>query len=259
LIGSRRANAYAAAAASLVLSCGALALPSLGLAASGGSGLGAQANGGGVTAATNALGVVHPGDVTVAAAGNGITIASRASAMLRTALRFSGNVSPTAAGARVEIERLGRQTKWLWAPTAHATAASDGSFAVVWQTNHIGRFKFRAVIEGAGSSQTAAASPTVVATVYRRAVATQYGPGFYGSNTACGEVLRRHTLGVANRTLPCGTLVAIYYQGRTLVVRVIDRGPYANGADWDLTQATGNALGMAGTATIGAASLPAQQ
>jgi rare lipoprotein A (peptidoglycan hydrolase) len=39
-------------------------------------------------------------------------------------------------------------------------------------------------------------------------------------------------------------------------VPVIDRGPYANGADWDLTEATGRALGISGTAEIGAVSLP---
>ena len=63
-------------------------------------------------------------------------------------------------------------------------------------------------------------------------------------------------IGLANRTLKCGTEVAVYYQGRTLTVPVIDRGPYANGADWDLTMATGRALGIAGTAQIGAVSLP---
>jgi rare lipoprotein A (peptidoglycan hydrolase) len=52
--------------------------------------------------------------------------------------------------------------------------------------------------------------------------------------------------------------VAIYYRGRTLVVPVIDRGPYANGADWDLTMATGKALGIQGTAQIAAVSLPAR-
>jgi rare lipoprotein A (peptidoglycan hydrolase) len=50
--------------------------------------------------------------------------------------------------------------------------------------------------------------------------------------------------------------VALYYQGRTMVVPVIDRGPYANNADWDLTDATARALGIDGTATVGAVSLP---
>jgi hypothetical protein len=38
---------------------------------------------------------------------------------------------------------------------------------------------------------------------------------------------------------------------------VIDRGPFANGADWELTEATGKVLGIEGTAEIGAVSLPA--
>jgi rare lipoprotein A len=92
--------------------------------------------------------------------------------------------------------------------------------------------------------------------VYRPSRATEYGPGFYGKKTACGQRLRRGTIGLANRTLRCGESVAIYYQGRTLVVPVIDRGPYANGADWDLTVATGKALGIKGTAQIAAVSLP---
>ena len=68
--------------------------------------------------------------------------------------------------------------------------------------------------------------------------------------------LSRGTIGLANRTLRCGDPVAIYYQGRTMVVPVIDRGPYANGADWDLTDATGKAMGIDGTAQIDAVSLP---
>ena len=87
-------------------------------------------------------------------------------------------------------------------------------------------------------------------------LATLYGPGFFGRRTACGQRLTRSAIGLANRTLPCGSLVAIYYQGRTLNVPVIDRGPYANGADWDLTMATGKALGITGTMHIGAVSLP---
>ena len=59
-------------------------------------------------------------------------------------------------------------------------------------------------------------------------------------------------LGTANRTLKCGTRVALFYRGRSLVVPVIDRGPYANHADWDLTAATGRKLGMDGTGRVGA-------
>ena len=53
-------------------------------------------------------------------------------------------------------------------------------------------------------------------TVYLPSVASWYGPTLYGHGTACGEKLTRHILGVANKTLPCGEKVALYYHGRTL-------------------------------------------
>lgn len=205
---------------------------------------------------SSAIDKVQSGKGTVSATGNGITVASPVTGVLTNQMQFTGRVPATDAGAVVEIERLGRQTGWTWAPTAHAKAGSKGSFTVAWRANHIGRFQIRAVVEGAGQAGAASASPTVTTIVYLPAIATLYGPGLYGNTTACGEVLRPSTLGVANRTLPCGMLVSLYYGGRTIVVPVIDRGPYANGASWDLTEATGRALGMPGTETIDAVSLP---
>ena len=114
----------------------------------------------------------------------------------------------------------------------------------------------RAVLQGSQAPSAAAAPPSVSVTVYRRSIATLFGPGFYGQRTACGVILRRRTLGVANRTLKCGTEVEIYYEGRVITVPVIDRGPYAHNANWDLTMATARALGIEGTAKIGAASIP---
>jgi peptidoglycan hydrolase-like protein with peptidoglycan-binding domain len=79
----------------------------------------------------------------------------------------------------------------------------------------------------------------------RLAGATWYGPGFYGNRTACGRVLRRGTLGVAHRTLRCGTKVTFAYRGRHLVVPVIDRGPYSGGYAFDLTSGAAKALDFA--------------
>jgi rare lipoprotein A len=87
--------------------------------------------------------------------------------------------------------------------------------------------------------------------VFKSATATIYGPGLWGHRTACGERLRKTTLGVANRTLKCGTKVAVYYGDRELVVPVIDRGPFTKHASWDLTEATANALGATHTVTVG--------
>ncbi len=68
-------------------------------------------------------------------------------------------------------------------------------------------------------------------------LATWYGPGFWGNGTACGKKLTTKTFGIAHRTLPCGTLVHLSYRGRSIAVKVIDRGPYS-GAKIDLTART---------------------
>jgi rare lipoprotein A (peptidoglycan hydrolase) len=83
------------------------------------------------------------------------------------------------------------------------------------------------------------------------ALATWFGPGFFGRETACGQTLLPGTVGVANRTLPCGTLVLIAHRGRSITVPVIDRGPYGvAGADWDLTAGAAAALGVSDTIRV---------
>jgi rare lipoprotein A len=112
---------------------------------------------------------------------------------------------------------------------------------------------------GASASTGGAASPSVASTpipatkVPRTAIATWFGPGFYGQQTACGQTLTPATVGVANRKLPCGTLVKVTFQGQRLTVPVVDRGPYANGADWDLTAAAAQALGIEETVRVNTA------
>lgn len=82
-------------------------------------------------------------------------------------------------------------------------------------------------------------------------IATWFGPGFYGQETACGQKMTPAIVGVASRTLPCGTLVLISYKGHHLTVPVIDRGPYAhNGATWDLTWGAASALSIEDTVRI---------
>lgn len=77
---------------------------------------------------------------------------------------------------------------------------------------------------------------------WRSAGASWYGPGLYGNRTACGQRLRPKTVGVAHRTLPCGTTVKFMHRGNVLVTGVIDRGPYIRGRAWDLTEAASEAL-----------------
>jgi rare lipoprotein A (peptidoglycan hydrolase) len=100
------------------------------------------------------------------------------------------------------------------------------------------------------SSGGVSTEPEVSADEMVRQVATWYGPGFYGNKLACGGTLRRRTVGVAHRRLPCGTEVTFAYKGNYLTTEVIDRGPFANGAKWDLTQAAAERLGLEATDEI---------
>ena len=77
-----------------------------------------------------------------------------------------------------------------------------------------------------------------------------YGPGFIGNRTACGKTLTRSLLGVAHRTLPCGTLITFRSAGRTLTVPVVDRGPYVADRIFDLTYGACKALGHCYTGPI---------
>jgi rare lipoprotein A (peptidoglycan hydrolase) len=100
-----------------------------------------------------------------------------------------------------------------------------------------------------GGSRAPSASPSHPAQAKPRikptGIATWFGPGFYGQTTACGQTLTPEVVGVANRTLPCGTLVRVGYNGHALTLPVLDRGPYSHiGADWDLTAGAAVALDM---------------
>jgi rare lipoprotein A (peptidoglycan hydrolase) len=74
--------------------------------------------------------------------------------------------------------------------------------------------------------------------------ATWYGPGFWGNQTACGKTLKKTTVGVAHKTLPCGTRVTFAYNGHWVRAKVIDRGPYNKGYQWDLSRMLAKRLGF---------------
>ena len=85
-------------------------------------------------------------------------------------------------------------------------------------------------------AQKAAVAGSVSKNVWRHdSNISWYGPRLYGNGTACGQTLTKTLVGVAHRTLPCGTLVTFRYKGTTLTVPVIDRGPYVSGRSWDLS------------------------
>jgi rare lipoprotein A (peptidoglycan hydrolase) len=103
---------------------------------------------------------------------------------------------------------------------------------------------------GGASSGAGQAGPELAFSPMRSAGATWYGPGLYGNRTACGQTLRPSTIGVAHRSLPCGTAVKFAYRGHHLIARVIDRGPYTTGNSWDLSNGARLALGFDGSGRI---------
>jgi rare lipoprotein A len=174
--------------------------------------------------------------------------------LLGQAVRFRGAVDRANAGRAVTIERFDVPTQ-AWTTEATTTVASDGSFLAKWLPRHSGRFQTRAVVDRDGSAGAAAASPELALTVYKPAIATWYGPGFFGKRTACGIKMTRSLVGVAHRSLPCGTNVALRYRGRVVIAPVVDRGPFRRGTDWDLTAAAAQAIGITETSRLGAVSL----
>jgi rare lipoprotein A len=76
--------------------------------------------------------------------------------------------------------------------------------------------------------------------------ASWYGPGFHGRTTANGERYNQHGLTAAHKSLPFGTRIKVTNKnnGRTVVVRVNDRGPYAGGRVIDLSAGAASVLGM---------------
>jgi hypothetical protein len=94
--------------------------------------------------------------------------------------------------------------------------------------------------------KTASAKAIVVETWKLDNNISWYGPGFYGNGGACGMFgangLDNQDIGVAHRTLPCGTKVTFRYNGRTVVTTVKDRGPYVAGRIFDMTKGLCEAL-----------------
>jgi len=171
--------------------------------------------------------------------------------LLGNVVRFRGTIGPKHGGRAVEVQRRDAARGWL--ATATAIAAADGTFEATWRADSLGRFSLRTVVAGAAAqaAATTAGAATVQMTIFRPVRATWYGPGLYGGRTACGQRLTRRLVGVAHRTLPCGTPVELFLDGRTITAPVVDRGPFAHGAHYDLTGATAEALGMTSTRTIG--------
>ena len=155
----------------------------------------------------------------------------------------AGALRPGLAGRMVTLQAFGRDG---WGTIARATTGTSGRFRVRFLARHTGsqrvRLRFAGDISHLGSSRRLGTM-----NVYRAVEASWYGGS---GGLACGGRLTAATIGVANRTLPCGTRVTLRYDGHTVRVPVIDRGPYVGSREFDLTEATKQALGFGDTGTV---------
>jgi hypothetical protein len=156
-------------------------------------------------------------------------------------VRIRGRVFPGGQKRRVTIH-VGRHT-------LHTRTGHDGRFHRSWHAGSTGSYHVGVAARG---NRAAAGSRDGLGKldVFRPAAASWYGPGFYGHRTACGQTLTSSTVGVANRTMPCGSKLTLRYRGHEVRVRVIDRGPYSGSREFDLTEATKNRLHFGSTGTV---------
>jgi rare lipoprotein A (peptidoglycan hydrolase) len=169
---------------------------------------------------------------------------------------LTGSVSRRAHGRILRVQRFD-ETAQAWHSEARTTVGRKGRFSIRWSPQVLGQQRIRATLQRRRSASVTSASPEVTVRVFKPAMATWYGPGLYGNTTACGQELTKELVGVAHKSLPCGTMVEVSYAGRSIVVPVVDRGPYAKGMTWDLTSAAAEQLGFTATARIGALVQPA--
>ena len=150
---------------------------------------------------------------------------------------------PAPAGEAVALQELGRRG---WRTLARSRTGTRGRFRLTYKPRRIGselvRLRF-------GGDPAALPSHRRLGRLnsYREVEASWYGGG---GSLACGGWLSSATMGVASKTLPCGTLVTLRFGSRVVRVPVIDRGPYVEGREFDLTEATKEALGFGGVGEV---------
>jgi rare lipoprotein A len=155
----------------------------------------------------------------------------------------AGTLRPGLAGRMVDLQRFGRHG---WRTISHTLTRPRGRFVLRYTPHRLLTERVRVMFAGDARGLSAHRNIGRLSS-YRLTGASWYGGG---GSLACGGQLTASTMGVANKTLPCGTLVTLRYGGRSVRVPVVDRGPYVAGREFDLTEATKRALGFEGVGNV---------
>jgi len=85
----------------------------------------------------------------------------------------------------------------------------------------------------------------------QKGIASWYGPNFNGKYTSDGEIYNMYAYTAANKILPMNTIVKVtnLYNGKSVIVRINDRGPFVKGRIIDLSYAAGKKIGLDVTGT----------
>jgi rare lipoprotein A len=159
-------------------------------------------------------------------------------------LAVSGHLFGLAAGAPAPTAALQVRRRGHWATLDRDRLSRSGRFVLRRRARTVETARARLRLSTGQTRRLGRLN------VYRYAEASWYGPGLYGNHLGCGGTLYPGRLGVAHKSLPCGAKVTLRHGRRSVRVRVIDRGPYVAGREFDLTAATAQRLHFQGPGAI---------
>jgi rare lipoprotein A len=171
--------------------------------------------------------------------------AARPTGRVGRSMRLRGTITPSQRGRRVSLQvaRAG-----AWRTIARSRTRADGRYRLRLRPHRAFSARARVVFRAPAGRRVTRHLGRLE--VYRSAAASWYGPGLYGNRTGCGGTLKTGSVGVAHKSLPCGTRVTFMHRGRRMRVPVIDRGPYVGGREYDLTSAVARRLGFRGHGAV---------
>jgi hypothetical protein len=157
--------------------------------------------------------------------------------------RVAGRVRPGRAGRLVVLQRRSGRS---WSTIARTRTGAGGRFLLRHRTRSSVSAALRVRVAG-GPGVTRRTRRAGRLEVFRSALASWYGSGTF---LACGGRLTPGMMGVAHKSLPCGTRVTIRYRGRQVRVPVVDRGPFSGAREFDLGPGVRSALRFEGVGVI---------